>query len=69
MLNSINEVQRRYTYAIQPVQLFETDKTNNAKKSSSNFLTKDHQTNLYGYNLLHPNVSNSSSGSKLDFLG
>ncbi|MBE7712336.1 MAG: hypothetical protein E7Z87_01175 [Cyanobacteria bacterium SIG26] len=68
MLNSIKEVQRHYTYAVQPVQLFETGQTKHIKKSSSDFLMKD-QMNLYGYNLLHPNVSNSSSGSKLDFLG
>ena len=67
MLNSIDEVQRRYTYAVQPVQLFETRKTD-TKNNPFDFLSKN-QTDLNGYNLLHPNVSKSAIGSKLDFLG
>ena len=68
MLNSINEVQRQYTTAIQPVQLFEVGQNHYTKKSSPNPFDKD-KMNFNTYNLLHPNVTNSTSGSKLDLLG
>lgn len=65
MFNKINEVQRPYTYAVQPVQLFETRNSQAAQKSSFDFFN---QTNIYSFNLSHPNVSNSKTGNKLDLM-
>lgn len=65
MFNKINEVQRPYTYAVQPVQLFETQNSQAAQKSSFDFFN---QTNNSSFNLFHPNVSNSKTGNKLDLM-
>jgi hypothetical protein len=67
MFNKIDEVQRQYTYAVQPVKLFET-KNNNpfAQKNSFDF---NKPTNSSEFNLFHPNVSNSKTGGKLDLMG
>lgn len=67
MFNKINQVQRQYTYAVQPVKLFEADKNKHAQKNSFNPFSE--QTNFTQYTLLHPNVSNSASGAKLDLMG
>lgn len=67
MYNAINEVQRQYMYAVQPVKLFET--RNKQADTKNPFAQLTEQTNFSQYNLNHPNVSNSSSGGKLDFLG
>lgn len=66
MFNPIYEVKRQYMYTVQPVKLFETQNSQAAQKNSFEI---SNQTNKSSYNLLHPNVSNSSSGKKLDFLG
>lgn len=65
MFNPIDEVKRQYTYAVQPVHLFEAQNSQMAQKNSFDF---NKQTNNSAYNLYHPNVSNSSSGNKLDFM-
>lgn len=65
MTNSIDEIQRQYMYKVQPVQMFETKNSQATQKSSFNFLN---QTNNSQYNLSHPNMSNSTSGKKLDFM-
>jgi len=67
MFNAIDEVKRQYTYAVQPVKLFETRNNQAAQKNSFDFL--NNQTNISKYNLNHPNLSNTNSGGKLDFLG
>ena len=67
MFNAINEVKRQYTYAVQPVKLFETkNKKADTKNPFANF---NQQTNKSEYNLNHPKVSNTTLGGKLDFLG
>lgn len=65
MFKAIEEVKPQYLFAVQPVQLFETKK---AKKASDNPFEKLLQTNNSNYNLLHPNVSNSKTGKKLDLM-
>lgn len=65
MFNKIDEIQRQYTYAVQPVKLFEAQNSQAAQKSSFDFLN---QTNNSTYNLFHPNVSNSTKGGKLDLV-
>lgn len=40
MFNKIDEVQRQYAYAVQPVKLFETQNSNLAQKSSFDFLNR-----------------------------
>jgi hypothetical protein len=67
MFNRIDEVQRQYTYAVQPVKLFETQKNNPFAQKNSFGINS--QTNSSEFNLLHPNVSNSQSGGKLDLMG
>lgn len=65
MFNKINEVQRQYIYAVQPVHLFETQNSKAAQKSSFDLFN---QTNNSTFNLFHPNVSNSTKGNKLDLI-
>lgn len=65
MFNPIDEVKRQYTYAVQPVQFFETKNSQMAQKNSFDFVK---QTNNSVYNLFHPNITNSSSGNKLDLM-
>ena len=67
MLNSINEIKRRYMYAVQPVRLFET--RNKQTDTNNPFANLIETTNNSRYNLNHPNVSNTTSGGRLDFLG
>ncbi len=67
MLNSINEVKRQYMYAVQPVKLFETQ--NKKAETNNPFANLIETTNNSKYNLNHPNVSNTTSGGRLDFLG
>ena len=38
MFNAIEEVKRQYTYAVQPVKLFETRNSQAAQKSSFDFI-------------------------------
>ena len=66
MFKAIDQVQRQYTYAVQPVQLFETKKSDIAQKSSFDFINQMVQN---GHNPFHPDVSNTKCGNKLDFLG
>lgn len=66
MFSKINQVQRQYMYAVQPVKLFEADNKQAQKNSLNPFSDK---TNFSQYTLLHPNVSNSSTGAKLDLMG
>ena len=63
MFNKINEVQRQYMYAVQPVKLFEDNKQQNAPKSSFEFIT---QMSKSANNPFHPDVSNSEKGRRLD---
>jgi len=66
MFNKIDEVQRQYTYAVQPVKLFEARNSESAQKSSFDFIN---QLNKSGHNPFHPNVSNTDKGAKLDLMG
>lgn len=66
MFNKIDEIQRQYTYAVQPVKLFETQNSNLAQKSSFDFIN---QMQKSGKNPFHPDVSNSYKGGKLDIMG
>ena len=66
MFNKIDEVQRQYTFAVQPVKFFETENSKNAQKSSFDFIN---QMNKSGYNPFHPSVEYSNKGQKLDLLG
>lgn len=63
--NSINPVQRQYMFAVEPVQLFETKKSQIASKNSFDFLN---QKSPNSFNPFHPNVQNSTTANKLDIL-
>lgn len=65
MFNAIDEVKRQYTYAVQPVKLFETKNSQIAQKSSFDFIN---QMNKSGHNPFHPDISNSHKGNKLDII-
>lgn len=68
MNNAINEIQRQYTYAVQPVKLFETKNSQMAQKNALdfNFISEMKQN---GNNPFHPSVSNSEKGNCLDIMG
>ncbi|MBQ8459255.1 hypothetical protein IJ541_04035 [bacterium] len=66
MFNAIDEVQRQYMYTVQPVKLFETNKSKDTQQYSFDFIS---QMNKNGNNPFHPDISNSEKGNKLDFLG
>ena len=66
MFNAIDEVKRQYTYAVQPVKLFETHNSQMAQKRSFDFINQAKQS---GFNPFHPNVSNTDKGGKLDLMG
>ena len=51
MFNAIEEVKRQYTYAVQPVKLFETRNSQAAQKSSFDFIN---QMQKSGNNPFHP---------------
>ena len=63
--NSINAVQRQYTFAVNPVQLFETKNSPITQKSSFDFINPKSQS---CFNPFHPNVQNSTTANKLDIL-
>lgn len=67
MNNAINEVQRRYMFAVQPVKLFETKNSPQAQKNALDF-SFINQMKSSGNNPFHPDVSNSEKGSKLDII-
>ena len=66
MFNAIDEVKRQYTYAVQPVRLFETKNNKNAQANSFDFIKNIPNA---GNNPFHPDISNSGKGSKLDIMG
>ncbi len=68
MFNSIDQVKRQYTYAVQPVQLFETKNSRAAEKNALDFsfISRMNQT---GNNPFHPDVSLTHKGQKLDLMG
>ena len=68
MNNAINEVQRQYMYAVQPVRLFETKNSKAAQKDAFDFSFIS-QMKSNGNNPFHPDVSNSEKGNKLDIMG
>ena len=51
---------------VQPVKLFETRNSQEAQKSSFDFIN---QANKSGYNPFHPNLSNTDKGGKIDLMG
>lgn len=65
MFNKIEEVQRQYTYAVQPVKLFETHNNQAAQKSNFEFIN---QMKASGNNPFHPSISNTDKGNKLDLM-
>ena len=64
--NKIDSIQQQYTYAVEPVKFFETQKNQQAQKSSFDFLNRMNSKN---FNPFHPNVQNASTAKKLDILG
>lgn len=65
MFNAIDEIKRQYTYAVQPVKLFETKNSQTAQKSTFDFIN---QMKNSGHNPFHPDISNSQRGNKLDIM-
>ncbi len=65
--NKIDEIQRQYMYAVQPVKLFEQNSAKQAQKSSFdfNFIS---QMNSKGFNPSHPNVQTETTARRLDFM-
>ena len=64
----IEQVQRQYTTAVQPVQFFETQKRQEINSQNPfNFISQTDSAKKY--NLFHPNVSYSQKGAKLDLMG
>lgn len=68
MFKAIDEVKRQYTYAVQPVKLFEANNSQAAQKYALDFNFVS-QMNKNGNNPFHPDVSNTHKGQKLDLLG
>jgi hypothetical protein len=68
MFNAIDEVKRQYTYAVQPVKLFEANNSQAAQKYVLDFDFVN-QMNKTGHNPFHPDVSNTPKGQKLDLMG
>ncbi|MBR6302174.1 hypothetical protein IKR55_05495 [bacterium] len=68
MFNAIDEVKRQYTYAVQPVKLFEANHSQAAQKFVLDFDFVN-QMNKTGNNPFHPDVSNTHKGQKLDLMG
>ena len=66
MFNSIEQIQRTYTTAIQPVQLFETRKNNTTGQNSYEFIKELEKS---GHNPFYPDISNSTKGKHLDIMG
>lgn len=64
--NAIDEIQRQYTYAVQPVKLFETRNSQSAQKNTFDFLNQMAKSN---HNPFHPDISNSGKGKNLDIMG
>lgn len=67
MNNAINEIQRQYMYAVQPVKLFETKNTPQAQRNALDFSFINHMKSS-GNNPFHPDVSNSEKGKMLDII-
>jgi len=67
MFDKINNVKRQYTYAVQPVKLFENNNTKQQQAAGLSDFNK--QINRSPYNPFHPSVENSAPGGKLDILG
>lgn len=66
MLNKIEEIQRQYMYAVQPVKLFETQNNQAAQKNMFDFSNRINQSTN---NPFHPDISNTNKGGELDILG
>ena len=67
MNNKIEQIGRQYAYAIQPVQLFETQNSKQTQKSSLDFFNQMNSNS--DYNPFHPNVRTKSVASRLDLIG
>lgn len=67
MNNAINEIQRQYMYAVQPVKLFETKNSQTAQKNALDF-SFINQMKSSGNNPFHPAISNTEKGQKLDIM-
>ena len=63
---AIEQVQRQYTTAVQPVKLFETKNSEIAQQYNFNFIS---QMKENGNNPFHPSYSNTNKANKLDILG
>ena len=64
--NPVEQIQRQYTFAVQPVHLFETRKNQELQKSNFDFINQMQQS---GNNPFHPNYSNTEKAQKLDLMG
>lgn len=65
MNGKIDGIQRQYMFAVEPVKFFETQKNEQAQKSSFDFINRMNSKN---YNPFHPNIQNSTTAKKLDIL-
>lgn len=52
MFNAIEEVKRQYTYAVQPVKLFETRNSQAAQKSSFDFINQMQNQGIIRFTLI-----------------
>ena len=64
--NSIDSVQRQYIPIVQPVKLFESKNSQQAQKSSFDFLNLTSQNNAFCPD--HPNVKSPTLARHLDIL-
>jgi len=64
--NKIDSIQRQYMFAVEPVRFFETQKNEQAQKSSFDFFNR--MNSKSDYNPFHPNVQNATKAQKLDIL-
>lgn len=64
-MNSINQIQRRYVYTVQPVKFFETENSKAAKDNAFSFISKinDKETK---YNPFHPNILSEQLARNID---
>lgn len=64
----IDQIQRQYTQPVAPVEFFETKKRQEINSQNPfNFISQTDSSKKY--HLLHPDVSRSQIGGKLDLMG
>lgn len=68
MMNAIDEIKRQYMYTVQPVRLFEDERSKAGKPNSFEFISQINSKESK-FNPFHPNVLNEQTANKLDLLG